>query len=315
MTVVRGRPLRIGVQLQAQRSTWAEYLAALHEVEDLGFDTAWTFDHLLPFAGPDDGACFETLTTMGAMAALTTRVRIGALVNGVLYRDPATLAKSAALLDHISGGRLEFSLGAAWDEREFRAYGLAYPPISERYGRLDEALEIVKSLWTKERTTFEGRFYRIEDAPCMPKPLQRPHPPIMVGGSGKGSLRVAAKHATSWNVMGPPSACAERATLLASFCEEAGRDFADLELSWHGPLALALTHQEARDFAARVAAGHDQDLEGQLGGWLLGTPDEVTVQLRRYLDLGISHLVLAVGHPFDTTPLRLLQQEVLPALD
>src|ERR1035438_5499383 len=149
---VRGRPLHFGVQLQAQRTSWQDYVAALRSVEELGFDSAWTFDHLLPFSGADDGAAFETLTTLGAMATLTTRVRIGVLVNGVLYRDPATLAKSAALVDQISGGRLEFSLGAAWAEREFRAYGLAFPSLEERYDRLEEALQIVRSLWTEHRT-------------------------------------------------------------------------------------------------------------------------------------------------------------------
>ena len=102
---VRSRPLRFGVQLQAQRTSWQEYVAALRSVEELGFDSAWTCDHLLPFSGPDDGPCFDALTTLAAMATLTSRVRIGVLVNGVLYRDPATLAKSAALVDHISGGR------------------------------------------------------------------------------------------------------------------------------------------------------------------------------------------------------------------
>ena len=146
--MVKSRPLRFGILLQAQRTTWDDYLRALHAVEDLGFDTAWTFDHMLPFVGPDDDACFETLTTLAAMAAHTTRVRVGVLVNGVLYRDPATLAKSAAMVDHISGGRLEFSLGAAWARREFVAYGLPFPSITERYERLDEALQIVRSLWS-----------------------------------------------------------------------------------------------------------------------------------------------------------------------
>src|SRR5579864_4087473 len=123
------RRLRFGVQLPAQRTSWRQYLHAVHLVEELGFDTLWTFDHMLPFAGPDDGLCFETWTTLAAMAMQTSRIRIGALVNGVLYRDPATLAKSAVMVDHISNGRLEFALGAAWAEREFRAYGLPFPSM------------------------------------------------------------------------------------------------------------------------------------------------------------------------------------------
>ena len=121
------RPVRFGIQLQAQRTTWPDYQSALAAVEDLGFDTVFTFEHLLPVDGPVDGSCFETFTTLAAMAALTHRIRIGALCAGVMYRDPATLAKAAAMVDQISGGRLEFTLGPAWAEREFRTYGLPSP--------------------------------------------------------------------------------------------------------------------------------------------------------------------------------------------
>src|SRR5260221_14142381 len=132
MAASASRRLRFGLQLQAQRTTWPEYIAAVRAAEELGFDTLWNFDHMLPFAGPDDAPCFETWTTLAAMAAATSRIRIGALVNGVLYRDPATLAKSAVMVDLISNGRLEFALGAAWAEREFRAYGLPFPSMGER---------------------------------------------------------------------------------------------------------------------------------------------------------------------------------------
>lgn len=311
---VRGRPLHFGVQLQAQRTSWSEYVTALRSVEELGFDSAWTFDHLLPFSGPEDGACFETLTTLAAMAVLTERVRIGVLVSGVLYRDPATLAKAAALVDHISGGRLEFSLGAAWAEREFRAYGLAFAPLTERLERLDEALQIVRSLWSQPRTTFVGRHYALDGAPCEPKPLQQPSPPIMIGGSGIGTLRLVAKHATRWNMQGSPANCAERSALLKRCCDEKGRQFDEIELSVHPCLALARTAEEAEALALRTAASHGQDLEAQRGNWLVGTSAQVADQLRRYAEVGISHFVIGIGHPFDMTQLRLLREEVLPAL-
>jgi F420-dependent oxidoreductase-like protein len=304
--------LRFGIQLQAQRTTWPDFAAALQTVEQLGFDTVWTFDHLLPFSGPDDGPAFETLTTLGAMAALTSRIRIGALVNGVMYRDPATLAKSAALVDQITDGRLEFTLGAAWAEREFLAYGLPYPGLQERYDRLDEALQIVKSLWSEPRSTFHGRYYQINDAPFAPKPVQQPHPPIMIGGSGRGSLRLAAKHATSWNGMGPPAKAAARAAVLEELCGEANRDFADIELSWHGQIGIAATHAEADAAAARAMAEHGNDYNPD--GWLIGTPDEIVEQLRAYAAVGFSHWIIGMGHPFDAASLRLLSQEVIPAL-
>lgn len=307
------RRLRFGVQVQAQRATWPAYRAAVTAVEDLGFDAVWTFDHMLPFAGPDDAACFETWTTLAAMACQTRRVRVGALVNGVLYRDPATLAKAAAMVDLISEGRLEFTLGAAWAAREFRAYGLPFPPAAERLARLDEALTIVKLLWTQPRTTYEGRYYAIHDAPCEPKPLQKPHPPIMVGGNGRGTLRIAARHADVWNGIGSPDYCAGRIALLHEACAENGRDPGEIELTVHPQMAIAGTHAEAEAMAEAIARGHGQSLEDERAGWLLGTPEEVRAQVRRYADVGITQWMIALGAPFDLDALRLFAEEVTPA--
>jgi alkanesulfonate monooxygenase SsuD/methylene tetrahydromethanopterin reductase-like flavin-dependent oxidoreductase (luciferase family) len=283
-------------------------------VEDLGFGSVWTFDHLLPFSGADDGPCFETLTTLAAMAVLTSRARIGVLVNGALYREPAVLAKAAAQVDEMSGGRLDFSLGAAWAEGEFRAYGMPFPSLEERYERLDEALQLVKLLWTQQRTTFNGRYYHVDDAPCEPKPVQSPHPPITIGGAGLGSLRIAARHADRLNLVGSPEKCAERAGKLEQVCADAGRNFRDIELSAHPNLALAGTHDEAEALAQRLATGHAVDLEAIRGSWVIGDPAEVTDRLRQYLDVGVSHFVFGIGHPFDLKPLRLLQDQVIPAL-
>jgi len=311
---VRGRPLHFGVQLQAQGTTWADYARGVQAVEDLGFESVWTFDHLLPFVGPDDRPCFETLTTLAAMAVLTSRARIGVLVNGVLYRSPAVLAKAAAQVDEMSGGRLDFSLGAAWAEREFKAYGLDFPLLAERYARLDEALQLVKLLWAQERTTYLGRFYQVEDAPCDPKPVQSPHPPITIGGSGLGSLRIAAAHADRVNLIGPATKCAERIGKLEQLCADAGRNFDDIELSVHPNIAVAPTADQAEALARSVVAINSQDLDSQRGNWLIGTPADVVEGLRGYTAVGINHFVLAVGHPFDLAPLRLLQQEVFPVL-
>lgn len=311
-STVRRRP-RFGIQLQAQRTTWDEYLSAVCAVDELGFDTLWNFDHMLPFAGDDDGACFETWTTLAAIAANTSRVRIGALVNGVLYRDPATLAKSAAMVDHISNGRLEFAIGAGWAEREFRAYGLRFPPASERLARLDEALEIVKLLWSEPRTTYHGTHYSIEDAPCEPKPIQRPHPPIMVGGSGRKTLRIAARHADEWNCVGSPETCAERIPFLREECAAIGRDFGELALSAHPSLSIAATREEAEARAHAAAASNKQDFDANRDTWLVGTPDDIRDGLQRYIDVGISHCVMALGAPYHLDGLRLFVEKVMPA--
>jgi F420-dependent oxidoreductase-like protein len=310
---VRGRKVHFGLQLQAQATTWDEYLKAVKTAEELGYGSVWTFDHLLPFSGPDDRACFETLTTLGAMAAVTTSVRIGVLVNGVLYRHPAVLAKAAAQVDQMSGGRLEFSLGAAWAEREFTAYGLGFASFAERYGRLDEALQLIKMLWSQHRVSFHGRFYQLEDAPCEPKPLQQPHPPVTVGGSGLGSLRAAARHADRLNLIGPPEHCAERVRLLREACSELGRDFEEIELSVHPTLAVGKDQESAEALAERMAA--TLGTATQPGRWIVGSPARVAGSLRRYLELGFSHIVFAVTAPFEREPLELFQDRVIPALE
>ncbi len=300
--------------MQGQRTNWADYLGAVLAVEELGYGSVWTFDHLLPFSGDVDGACLETLTTLGALAVATKRVRLGALVNGVVYRHPALLAKAAAQLDQMSGGRLEFSLGAGWAAKEFRTYGLEFPPLAERYERLDEAMLLVKLLWGQHRSTFHGRYYHLDDAPCEPKPVQWPHPPITVGGTGLGTLRVAARHADRLNVIAPPEKCAELITALEAMRRDAGLTCDDIEFSVHTTLALTKRDQDAEALATRVAASHEVDVAELRDTWLIGGPAAVTARLRRYLKVGVSHFIFALGHPFDLTPLRLFQEEVLPRL-
>ena len=313
MTTAPPHPVRFGLQLQGQRTTWSDYLAAAHQVEALGFDSLWTFDHLLPFSGPDDGPAFETLTTLGALALATTRVRLGTLVNGVLYRDPVTLAKASALVDVISGGRLEFTLGAAWAEREFRAYGRPFPPLHERLERLDEALTLITALWTQPRTTYEGRYYRVHDAPCAPKPVQRPHPPIMLGGNGRGTLRLTAKHADAWNGQGSVETCAARIAVLHEECRAVGRDPAEIALTVHPSLAIAPTHAAAEAQGQAIARSHGQRFDEVRERYLLGTPEEVRAQVQRYVNLGMRHVIIGVAVPLDQASLRLFAEEVLPA--
>lgn len=311
---IRGRPLHVGVQLQAQDTSWADYLKALQSVEELGFGSAWTFDHILPFAGPDDRACFETLTTMGAWAAVTSRTRIGVLVNGVLYREPVVLAKAAAQVDQMTGGRLEFALGAAWAEREFATYGWPFPPVAERYARLEEALQVTKLLWGQHRTTFEGKYYRLHEAPCEPKPVQSPHPPITIGGTSVGTLRIAARHADRLNMIGSPEKIGGKIAKFEQLCAESGRDPQQVEFSVHPTLAIAATAGQAESTAAAIAAAQGADLATVRGSWVIGAPDDVAAQLSKYIALGVSHFVIAIGQPFDVGQLRLFVEEVLPAL-
>jgi alkanesulfonate monooxygenase SsuD/methylene tetrahydromethanopterin reductase-like flavin-dependent oxidoreductase (luciferase family) len=232
----------------------------------------------------------------------------------VVYRHPAILAKAAAQVDRMSEGRLEFSLGAGWAAKEFHTYGLDFPPLAERYERLDEAMLLVKLLWGQHRSTFYGRYYRLDDAPCEPKPVQWPHPPITVGGTGLGALRVAAKHADRLNVIASPEKCTELITALEGMRQQAGLNCDDIEFSIHTTLALAKRDEDAEAYARRVAASHGVELAELRDTWLIGDPEVVTARLRRYLDVGISHFIFALGYPFDLTPLRLFQEKVLPSL-
>jgi alkanesulfonate monooxygenase SsuD/methylene tetrahydromethanopterin reductase-like flavin-dependent oxidoreductase (luciferase family) len=311
---IRGRQLHFGVHMQGQRTDWTDYLSAVRAVEALGYGSVWTFDHLLPFSGDVGGPCFETLTTLGALAVATSRVRLGALVNGVVYRHPAILAKAAAQVDRMSEGRLEFSLGAGWAVTEFQTYGLEFPSLDERYARLEEAMQLVKLLWREPRSTFHGHYYHVDDAPCEPKPVQWPHPPITVGGAGRGTLRVAARHADRLNVIASPERCAELIRVLESVREEAALTCDDIEFSIHTKLALATTREAAESYANMIAASHAVELATLRDTWLIGDPAGVTARLRQYLDVGISHFIFALGHPFDLTPLRLFQEKVVPAL-
>ncbi|MGH7342594.1 MAG: TIGR03560 family F420-dependent LLM class oxidoreductase, partial [Candidatus Rokuibacteriota bacterium] len=175
-----------GIQTTPQDFTYDQLVTIWKDADALGFDSAWVFDHLIPILGADtDGPCLEGWTLLSALAAETERIRIGALVTGNTYRNPALLAKMAATVDHISNGRLYLGIGAAWFEFEHEAYGFPFYTAKGRAERLDEALQVIKKLWTEDHPSFAGKFYTLKNAPFAPKPVQKPHPPIIVGGQGE----------------------------------------------------------------------------------------------------------------------------------
>jgi len=217
----------------APTCSYAELERFWRLADELGFYGVWDYDH---FFGPDaigDAVArdyrkdtLEAWTTLAAMATVVKRARVGCLVTGVTYRNPAVLAKMAVTVDHISGGRLEFGLGAAWHEAEHRGYGIPFPSAGERIAILDEALRVIKALWTEDTASFDGQHFRLEDAICNPKPVQKPHPPIVVAGQGaKKSLRVVATHADEWNGTGiEPAEWSRISHVLTSHCDAIGRD-------------------------------------------------------------------------------------------
>ncbi len=228
--------MRFGIKLMPQHCTWDELLALFQAADDAEvFESAWTFDHFYPIYGDWEGPCLEAWTTMGALAQATSRVRIGCMVNGVVYRHPAVLANMAASLDVISGGRLDLGLGAGWNERELDAYGIELGSLTERFDRFEEACEVITSKLREKSTTFSGRYYSVTDARCEPKGPQRPHPPIVIGGGGeKRTLRIAAKYAQHWNFPGgAPADFARKRDVLHAHCVDIGRDPSEITTSTH----------------------------------------------------------------------------------
>jgi F420-dependent oxidoreductase-like protein len=197
----------------------------------LGFHSVANYDHFYGLADPATPT-LEGWTTLAAMGAVVRRARISCLVSSVTYRHPAVLAKMAVSVDHISGGRMDFGIGAGWHEGEHRGYGIEFPGPGTRVDMLDEALTVIRRLWTEESVTFAGRFYTLTDALCEPKPLQHPHPPIVIGGEKPKMLRLIARHADEWNgTNGDPQAWAETNGRLDAACEEVGRDPAQIRRS------------------------------------------------------------------------------------
>lgn len=223
----------MGLKISPQNVSISELRTVWRIADQAGFDHLWAFDHLVPiFADPGDDL-FEGATLLAAMAEATERVRIGLMVGANSLRHPALTAKIATTVDHLSGGRLEFGLGASGAEHEHTMFGIPFHSPAERIRRLDEALTICRSLWTEERTTFAGRFYALDDAAANPKPLQRPHPPIWAGAAGEQlGLRVVAEHADVWNLIPASLDDARRkAAVLERHCADVGRDPSEIRRS------------------------------------------------------------------------------------
>jgi F420-dependent oxidoreductase-like protein len=201
------------------------------DADELGYHAVWDYDHFYGLADPATPT-LEGWTTLAAMGVITRRARVGCMVTGVTYRHPAVLANEAVTVDHISGGRLEFGIGAAWHEPEHQGYGIPFPSNGTRVAMLDEALTVIKLLWTEDKASFEGKFWRLEEALCNPKPVQSPHPPIVVGGMRPKMLQVIAKHANEWNApIGDPVQWGDVSAALDKECEAAGRKPSDIRRS------------------------------------------------------------------------------------
>jgi F420-dependent oxidoreductase-like protein len=229
--------MRFAFKTAPQNTTWDAMLEVWRAADDIElFESGWTFDHFYPIFSDSSGPCLEGWITLTALAQATRRLRLGTLVTGIHYRHPAVLANMAATLDIVSGGRLELGVGAGWNEEESGAYGIELGTPRERSVRFEEACEVLAGLLSPpERFSFQGRYFQLADAMCNPKPVQQPHPPICIGGSGeKRTLRTAARFAQHWNfVGGTPEQFSRARDVLHQHCADVGRDPAEILLSSH----------------------------------------------------------------------------------
>ena len=228
--------MRLAFKTAPQNTSWQEMLAVWRAADDIElFESGWVFDHFYPIFSDPTGPCLEGWVTLAALAQATRRLRFGTLVTGIHYRHPAVLANMAAALDIVSQGRLELGIGAGWNEEESGAYGIAVGTPQQRSDRFEEACEVIVGLLSDETTSFRGTYYELTDARCNPKPVQRPHPPICIGGNGeRRTLRTAARFAQHWNyVGGTVEEFARKREVLREHCSFLGRDPAEIMLSSH----------------------------------------------------------------------------------
>jgi alkanesulfonate monooxygenase SsuD/methylene tetrahydromethanopterin reductase-like flavin-dependent oxidoreductase (luciferase family) len=221
--------MRFGLDVAQQRMPWDELVRRVRLAEELGFDGAWGFDHFQPMYGEGPGETFEGMTTLAALAGLTTRIRLGLLVTGVTYRHPSVLAAEALTVDHASHGRLELALGAAWFDQEHHELGIPFPPIGERTALLQDALEVATRLFTGDVVSYEGNIVSLHNAQLRPTPVQQPHPPIWIGGSGpRRTLPLVARYADAWHSFGTPNSLRPAFERIDQLAIEMGRDPSDI---------------------------------------------------------------------------------------
>jgi len=287
--------ITIGTHIVQEHMDFPQVLMICKAAEELGFDSITLMDHFRPFFPPKNGNLLECWTTLSALAMETKKIKIGTLVTCAPYRNPAVLAKIAACLDHICEGRLKFGIGAGWFKEEFEEYGILFRRPRERIEQLEEAIQIIKKMWTEEEASFNGKYYNIDHAICNPKPVQKPYPPIMVGGSGeKFTLGVVAKLADGWNTVGSLERYMKKLEVLKGHCERIGRDFKEIRISWSAWVILSSDKRKIAD----LQPSYIKTLDSFIDTYLIGTPDECAKRMKRFIDLGVTDFELVFPDTF-----------------
>ncbi len=295
----RPGPMRFGLQLWSQSTGWPEFRDAAIAAEAAGWDSIWTWDHLMAIFGPWEQAIFEGWTAMAGLGAVTSRVRLGLMVGANTFRNPGLLAKLAITLDHISDGRAVLGLGGAWFEREHEAFGIDFGASpGTRLDWLDESVMVVRRLLDGERFDHTGPAYTFRDALCEPSPIQAKLP-ILIGGSGKRkTLRIVAQRADAWNAAGTLEEVRESLDALTQHAADVGRDLATLEKTISFPIVLRDSPAAAKERMNELLAHNKIEHMGEVPH-LAGSPDEVADAIRPYRDLGFETVIVRMPAPYD----------------
>jgi F420-dependent oxidoreductase-like protein len=283
---------------------WAKAVEIAQLAEELGFDSLWLYDHFHNVPRPAHEAVFECWTSISAISQCTSRIKLGQMVGCAPYRNPGLLAKITANVDVISGGRLIWGVGAGWYEHEFRGYGYDFPPPAERIRMLRETVEIVKAMWTEPDVTYDGKYFTLDGAQCDPKPLQQPHPEILIGGGGEElTLRVVARHADASNFGGKPDEWRHKASVLQQHCADVGRDYDEIRKTISSEVFIRETEREVLDAGSRSLGG--EAAESWRAGNLVGTVEQVAEKIEQYVALGCRGFYPWCSDYPDTETLRL----------
>ena len=264
------------------------------KAENSGFDSFWVMDHFhqIQFVGRSEEPMLEGWTVISMLAAITSKIRLGTLVTGIIYRYPSVLAKIAATLDVLSKGRLFMGIGAGWNEEESSAYGISFPSNQERMLRLEEAIQVIRKMWTQEPyASFNGKYYQIRNAYCNPKPIQKPSPPILVGGGGeRKTLKIVAKYADACNLFGSPETVRKKLDVLKEHCKSVGRDYDSILKTKLGAIIIDENNDMAKDRVQKTFRGIPEE---QIKEFVIhGTPEDVSRQIETFEQVGIQYLIV-----------------------
>ncbi|WP_236792505.1 LLM class F420-dependent oxidoreductase [Amycolatopsis sp. GM8] len=304
---------------------WDAMLGVARIAEDGPFESVWVYDHFHTRPVPTDEATHEAWALMAALAASTSRVRLGQMCTCMAYRNPAYLAKFAATTDIVSGGRVEMGIGAGWYEHEWRAYGYGFPSAGERIGRLDEGVQIMRQLWTEGKATFDGRYYQVDGAISRPLPLQDGGIPLWIAGGGeKKTLRIAARYANYTNFSGEPAEFAHKSEVLAAHCADVGTDFGAIVRSSNYNVVIGETENDVRDRLAWIRSHYEPHVPADVlessyqnfaSGPLVGTPEQIVERLTELRGLGLSYVISYFAEAaYDRSGIDLFARKVIPEL-